>query len=67
MLLSVQVGGTSSSGLSAPPEEDWRCMKVARLEDLQVLAASFVSSERYDATQTCIARLLTDVRGTFPS
>ena len=66
MLLSVQVGGASGTGLTAPPQENWRCMRVARLEDLQVLATSFVSSERYDRRQTCIATLLADVHGALP-
>ena len=67
MLLSVQVGGTSSSRLTAPPHGNWRCMRVARLEDLHALPGSFVSSQRYDRTQTCIATLLADVRGALPS
>jgi hypothetical protein len=70
-LLAYQYSGESASGaIATPPDpeygppENWRCLDVARIENLAVLeAGEWYTSARHTRRQTCIYHVIAGVRG----
>lgn len=51
--LFLQTGGDSSSGLG-PPEENWRCLPLDRLQIISVEQGEWQIAARHSLPQTCI-------------
>jgi hypothetical protein len=61
-LLSYQYGGDSKSGLGPPGSKDnWRCMALDELKDVEVLTGPWHTAENYARPATCITRVEIDV------
>ena len=57
-VLVVQFGGSSRRGLSHEPSRNWRCMKVAALEDVALRDGEWHTAPNYDPeTQLCVASI----------
>ncbi len=52
--LFYQYGGDSSSGLSSDPAKNWRCIPVAKIENLQINSDPFQTANNHSKTQTCV-------------
>jgi len=52
--LFYQYGGTSSSGLSADPTKNWRCIPVNKVTDLSTNNDAFQTANNHSSTQTCV-------------
>ena len=52
--LFYQYGGTSSSGLSSDPNQNWRCIPVYGLTQLSINSDPFQSISKHTQSQTCV-------------
>jgi len=52
--LFYQYGGSSSSGLSRNPTKNWRCIPIAKIEDLELNDDAFQTANNHSSKQTCI-------------
>ena len=59
-LLSYQYGGDSESGLGAA-KDNWRCMALDKLSEVQVLEGSWHTAENHTRPATCMERVEIDV------
>ena len=61
-VLSYQYGGDSETGLGPPgSKENWRCMALSELSDLEVLEGSWHTAENHSRPSHCIERVEIDV------
>lgn len=58
-VLSYQFGGQSRSGLPAGGE--WRCMKVAEIEDVTVQEGDWYTGHTHTQPQTCVDQVDVEV------
>ena len=59
--LFLQFGGTSSSGLSMNPEENWRCIPIGDMVDVQHLEGDWQSAANHSQQQTCVGEIDVEV------
>jgi hypothetical protein len=59
--LSFQFAGQSSSGL--PPDGEWRCMKLAEVENVSVKNGEWHTAPNHSRPQSCVKEV--DVEVTF--
>ena len=61
--LFLQFGGTSSSGLSDNPEENWRCIPIADMVDVQAFEGEWETAANHSQAQTCVGDV--DIEATY--
>ena len=60
-VLCYQYGGGSASGLKNPGSpENWRCVAVDKLSNVQIMDGPWVSADRHSRVQTCIEHVELD-------
>ena len=60
-VLCYQYGGHSASGLKAKGSPDnWRCIALDKLSDVEILSAPWQSADRHTRVQTCIEHVELD-------
>ena len=52
--LFYQYGGNSSEGLSDNPSKNWRCIPIAKIQDLESNNDKFQSANNHSSKQTCV-------------
>jgi hypothetical protein len=52
--LFYQYAGESSSGLSADPTKNWRCIPIDKIVNLEINNDSFQTANNHSKTQTCV-------------
>ncbi len=52
--LFYQYGGQSSSGLSTDPKNNWRCIEIEKIEQLQTNSDPFQTANNHSRTQKCV-------------
>ncbi len=52
--LFYQYGGQSSSGLSADPIKNWRCIPIDKIENISINNDPFQTANSHSRTQTCV-------------
>jgi hypothetical protein len=61
-VLCYQYGGDSESGLQPAGDSDnWRCLAVENLSQVELLAGPWQTAENYSQPQTCIEEVELDV------
>jgi len=61
-VLCYQYGGDSDTGLQpAAPSENWRCLAVENLSQVELLDAPWQTAENHSRPQTCIEDVELDV------
>jgi len=58
-LLAWQFGGTTSSVL--PPGGQWRCLRVAGMQDVKARDGRWYSGSRHRSTQSCVQEIDLDI------
>lgn len=59
--LFYQYGGSSSSGLSSDPKQNWRCIPVNSITNLTINSDAFQTASNHSSTQTCVDRIDVEV------
>lgn len=59
--LFLQFGGTSSSGLSPLPSENWRCIPVEELVDVELRDGEWHTAPNHSRPQTCVDEIAAEV------
>lgn len=60
-VLCYQYGGSSASGLKHQGSpENWRCIAVDRLSEVEIIDGPWLSPERHSRVQTCIEHVELD-------
>ena len=55
--LFYQYSGSSKSGLSKNIEENWRCLPISKIKNIEINSDEFVSAPNYSKSQTCIDKI----------
>jgi hypothetical protein len=58
-LLAWQFGGTTSSML--PPDGEWRCLRVAGMQDVKARDGRWYSGSRHRSAQRCVQEIDLDI------
>jgi hypothetical protein len=59
--LFYQFGGSSSSGLSADERQNWRCIPLAGLSNVEVREGAWHSAPNHTRPQTCVKNVEVEV------
>jgi hypothetical protein len=60
--LFYQYAGQSSSGLSADPNKNWRCIPIDKIENLSINNDLFQTANNHSRTQTCVDSIDVEVK-----
>ena len=52
--LFYQFGGKSKSGLSTDPKNNWRCIPVNEITNIQVHSGKWYTADNHNQSQSCI-------------
>jgi hypothetical protein len=55
--LFFQFDGGSNSGLSNIKEDNWRCLDLAHIQDLQLIEGDWHSASNYNEMQSCVDKI----------
>lgn len=64
-VLAYQSGGESSSGLVALGSghiRNWRCMQVAKLQDVSLTSADWATADNHSAPSQCVDQIVAQVK-----
>lgn len=59
--LFLQFGGTSASGLSDNPEENWRCIPIGDMVGVKALEGGWKTAANHSQAQTCVGDIDVEV------
>lgn len=60
--LFYQYGGQSSSGLSADPTKNWRCIEISKIKNISINDDNYNTANNHGKTQTCVDSIDLEVR-----
>ena len=60
-VLAFQFAGKTSKG-TLPPEGEWRCLEVSKIEQIELRDGPWHTSDRHTRPQTCIKVIDTEVK-----
>lgn len=61
--MCYQSGGHSSQGLSADPAQNWRCLFVAELSDVEPIDTAWATGGNHSRPNTCIDQVDVETMG----